>query len=208
MSRRPCAVAALLVALLCSARMARAGVIEVVCRSREARRGEVVAWVDSIPEKVERRLTGQGNRWPWSRAVVRSLPVLEATRSGLRPRLVTAVAGDTLRFRNRDVVWHGLFSVSPVAPFDLGKRAPGADARTRLPRPGSFTVRCDIHGEESATVLVLANHAWARSDSTGTVRLPDLPAGRYTVRMLRADGRQLQRTVELRGRSTPVRVPL
>jgi hypothetical protein len=134
--------------------------------------------------------------------------VLEATRRGLRPRLVAAVAGDTLRFLNRDAVWHGLFSVSPLASFDLGKRAPGGAARTPLPRPGSFTVRCDIHGEESATVLVLSNHAWARSDSTGTVRLPDLPAGRYKVRLLRSDGRQLQRTVELHGRSTPVSVPL
>ena len=81
--------------------------------------------------------------------------------------------------------------------LELGKRAPGAVDTLRFAKPGVVTLRCDIHPEMTGYVVVTPNHAFARADSAGLWRLPDLPAGEYVVHTWRPDRGETKHTVHM-----------
>lgn len=175
--------------LAASAPPVRAGRLEGSLATREPASGtrradptEAFVWVESIPERTERDLARGPRRGWFRRRVPPPAPVL--TQVGLRfsPSVLAVVAGRSLQVHNQDSVWHGVFSVTPTHAFDLGKRPPGRVDTLRFAMPGIVLLRCDIHPDMSATILVTPNHAWTRPDSAGRWRLPNLPRGRYVVR--------------------------
>ena len=50
-----------------------------------------------------------------------------------------------------------------------------------FPKPGIVEVYCHLHPNMEATVVVTPNRWYARPDRNGQYRIPDVPAGRYTV---------------------------
>src|SRR5262245_22137808 len=76
---------------------------------------DVVVFVDSLPPQVA-RAWGRGTR------------PARVTQVGkhFEPRVLATEAGTTVQFRNRDEVYHNVFSVSPAKHFDLGKYPPHA----------------------------------------------------------------------------------
>jgi hypothetical protein len=162
-----------------------------------ARPGDAVVWVEEIPERAERRLTRKPYHWFWQSRTSPRLPRLVQAGRRFTPRVLAVASGGAIVIRNHDGVWHGTFSVSPAAPLELGKRAPGSVDTVRFATPGIVAVRCDIHPDESAFVVVTPNHAFARPDGTGRWQLPELPAGRYVVHVWHPGRSEQQRTVEL-----------
>ncbi len=198
-------------ALLIVADPALAGVLhgELPATSARAgdRPGDAVVWVESISERAEHQLTRAPFRWFWQARRVTPLPRLTQAGGRYVPHVQAVATGGALVIRNRDRVWHGAFSVSPAAPLEIGKRAPGGTDTVRFAVPGVVAVRCDIHPDESAFVVVTPNHAAARPDRLGRWQLPDLPAGRYVVHAWHPAHGGIQREVELGARGT-TRVPL
>lgn len=156
-------------------------------------REQAVVWLERIPERTERNLARGRRSWLFfgSRRDTRT-PQLVAIDRRFEPHVVVVAAGGAVEFLNQDRVWHGTFSVSPAKPFSLGKREPGRVDTLRFATPGLVTVRCDIHPEMSAHVVVTPNHAFTRPDSAGRWRLPAMPQGRYVLRAW-APGRQDKR---------------
>jgi len=159
---------------------------------------DVIVWLEQVPEKVETKLTGGGRHWFWQ-APRKAPPMAALTETGLHyaPRVSVVPAGQPLEIRNDDTVWHGTFSVSPGAAFELGKRAPGSVDTVRFATPGVVTLRCDIHPEMTGYVIVTPNHAFARPDSAGLWRLPDLPGGDYVVHAWRPDRGETKHAVHM-----------
>ncbi len=179
----------MLASLVLSAPVA-AGVVEGTVALRAPAPGEsgtdreqVVVWLERIPERTERALAHGRRTWFFfGRRRLAPNPQIVAVDRRFEPRVVAVAVGGTVVFRNQDRVWHGTFSVSPAKPFDLGKREPGRVDLVRFARSGLVTLRCDIHPEMTAHVMVTPNHAFARPDSTGHWRLPAVPQGRYVLR--------------------------
>lgn len=168
---------------------------------RTLRAGDAVVWLERIPPKVEHRLGDGGRRWFWQRARTKpSIPSVLETGRRFEPRVSALPAGEPLEIRNGDTVWHGAFSVSRGARFELGKRAPGAVDTVRFATPGVVALRCDIYPEMSAYVVVTPNHAFARPDSAGSWRLPDVPSGTYVVHAWHPDRQEMQRQVRMPAR--------
>jgi len=142
---------------------------------------ESVVWIESVPEKVERKLTSTGTRWFWRRRETPHLPCLVQSGHAFTPRVLTVAAGSQVEFRNLDRVYHNAFSVSSARRFDLGKYPPGRADTVLFQRPGVVNLHCDIHPDELGFIVVTPNHAVARPDSLGDFRLPQLPPGHYTV---------------------------
>lgn len=179
---------------------ARAGTVSGVCELRgpAGMPHAAVVWVDSLPERTERRLAEGPRRWFWQRRTPpRRLAEVRLRESRFVPRVSTVAVGGGLVVRNADTVWHGVFSVTPGQAFELGKRAPGKADTLHFDRTGPLTLRCDIHPDESGWVLVLPNHAFARADAEGRWALPELPAGRYQLHVWWPDGRTAERTVNV-----------
>ncbi len=155
-----------------------------------------VVWVDSLAERTERRLAEGPRRWFWQRrAPLPQLAVLRLQKNRFVPRLSALAVGGGLIVRNADAVWHGVFSVTPGEQFELGKRAPGRADTLHFDHPATVSLRCDIHPDEAAWVVVTPNHAFARTASDGSWALPELPAGRYRLRAWWPDGVVLERDV-------------
>lgn len=97
-----------------------------------------------------------------------------------RPRVTLVAPGAVVAFPNDDSFDHNVFSLAETAPFDLGLYSRGEGRTAAFPRAGLVKVYCNVHARMSAFVLVLDGPA-AFADAEGRFRLPEVPAGRYTL---------------------------
>jgi plastocyanin len=152
---------------------------------------DAVVYLEEVPEKVEKKLgrnaTKKSARPP--RIVQNQLKFV--------PRVLATAAGTPVAFENLDRVYHNTFSVSAAKRFDLGKYPPGAVDTVVFDRVGVANLHCDIHPDESAFVVVVPNHAFARPDSLGRFALPKLPKGQYRLRVWHPRLGQISRAVEV-----------
>ena len=132
---------------------------------------EAVVYVDPLPDALLRKWANQ----------TPTMRIIQQDRRFL-PRVVAVPAGTTVRFQNRDDVYHNVFSVSPAKKFDIGKYPPHAVNQVTFDRPGVVNLFCDIHPKMAAYVLVLPHRFFTRPERDGVFSLPPLPAGSYTVR--------------------------
>jgi plastocyanin len=100
---------------------------------------------------------------------------------GFDPNLLVVPVGSTVRFPNRDVIIHNVFSVTPGSAFDLGNYGPGETRSQRFGKAGLVVVNCRVHRGMRVNVLVHETPHLVRPDADGRFRLADLPAGRGTL---------------------------
>jgi hypothetical protein len=104
--------------------------------------------------------------------------------------------GSTVHFPNNDNVDHNVFSLSRAKKFSLGSYKPGEIKTVVFDKPGIVELRCDVHAEMAAYILVMKNPYWARTDDKGRFEIPDsddlktlgvsgiedLPPGKYFLK--------------------------
>jgi len=112
------------------------------------------------------------------------------------PHILPVLVGSTVHFPNNDKVDHNVFSMSRTKKFNLGSYKPGEIKTVVFDKPGIVEMRCDVHAEMAAYILVLKNPYFAVSDKTGRFKIPDstylkqvgltevtnLPAAKYFVK--------------------------
>ena len=112
------------------------------------------------------------------------------------PHILPIPVGASVLFPNNDKVDHNVFSLSRSNKFNLGNYKPGESKTVRFDKPGIVELRCDLHAEMLAYILVLKNPYFAVTDAKGRFEMPDtgyyskygippienLPAGSYTVK--------------------------
>lgn len=98
------------------------------------------------------------------------------------PHVLPVPAGVPITFHNHDSVLHNVHSASvnnPPFNFAIMKN------RTRsvtFEKPEVVHVRCDVHSEMSAFIVVEDNPFYARPDKDGRFTIMGVPAGTYTIR--------------------------
>ncbi len=97
------------------------------------------------------------------------------------PRILAIVAGQSVKFRNSDNVYHNIFSYSPPKRFDLGRYPKGHSRTVTFAKPGAVQIYCDIHSDMRADLVVAPNAHFALIGRTGRFRIEDVPAGSWTV---------------------------
>ena len=114
------------------------------------------------------------------------LPTKEMGQKDLTfiPSLLPVEVGTKVEFPNYDDTYHNIFSYSQPKRFDLGRYPPN-----QKPTPfqvfdkvGLVTLRCDIHEQMRALILVLDTPYFTISDAKGHYRLTNLPAGHFTLK--------------------------
>lgn len=133
-----------------------------------------VILVRSVPPAFEEKICRKASPDP-QRIVIAGGRIL--------PPVTVIASGETITIENRDTLWHDVFSVVPGSRFDAGKLKPGDSKTVTLRRPGVVPLHCDFHATEVAFVRVAANHAYARPDSLGRFRVPNLPPGEYDIEL-------------------------
>ncbi len=97
------------------------------------------------------------------------------------PEIVVVPVGSTVSFPNEDPIFHNVFSLSKVKPFDLGYYPAGETRSVKFDKPGIVQVYCHIHPDMSAAIVVLATPYWTKPTEGGQFFLSGIPAGTYEL---------------------------
>ncbi len=99
------------------------------------------------------------------------------------PHLLVVPVGSTIQFPNHDPFFHNVFSLFEGKRFDLGLYEAGGDRAVHFDRAGISYIFCNIHSEMSAVVVALATPFYGVSTRSGQVSIPNVPSGRYVLRV-------------------------
>lgn len=122
--------------------------------------------------------------------------VMDQANLAFIPHILPVLVGSSVQFPNHDKVSHNVFSLSRTKKFNLGSYPPGTAKTVVFDKPGIVELRCDVHAEMSAYIMVLKNPYWAITDNQGNFTIPDpnyleqhgfkevsgLPAGKYVLK--------------------------
>lgn len=99
------------------------------------------------------------------------------------PHILPILVGSTVDFLNSDTVKHNVFTPDRIADsFNLGTYGPGGVRSYTFKRIGKVVVLCNIHPEMEGFVVVLQNPYFTMSERRGRFVIPDVPAGKYTLK--------------------------
>lgn len=107
------------------------------------------------------------------------------TQKGKRfiPHVSVVPVGTLVDLPNYDPIFHNAFSNFAGQPFDTGLYPPGGTYKIRFQRDGVVRMFCNIHSTMSAVVVVVPSPWYAASGQDGSFRIPNVPAGEYTLKV-------------------------
>lgn len=135
---------------------------------------------------------------------VRPLPeaVLLQREKTFVPNVLPVTKGTTVIIKNGDDFFHNVFSLTPGAKFNIGRRPPGHHRQQLIERTGEVKVFCDIHPQMSATILGFDTPYFTRVDAQGHYHLTGLPNGRYRLEVYHPRAGIFRREISLKNGQT------
>jgi len=100
-----------------------------------------------------------------------------------KPFVKAVLVGTPIEFPNRDDVLHHVYSFSPARTFALKVYAGTPPEPIVFDKPGPVALGCNIHDWMLAYIYVSESPYFGVTDDDGRVRLANLPAGKYSVRV-------------------------
>lgn len=109
--------------------------------------------------------------------------VLDQKNHRFEPRLIPIIAGETVRIKNSDPVYHNVFSLSDTKKFDVGRRPQGDYKDVTFNEPGLVDVFCDIHSDMHALIVVMprSTTTWTSRRGSGEFKFENLEVGTYRM---------------------------
>jgi plastocyanin len=111
------------------------------------------------------------------------------------PHVEVVRVGSTVAFPNLDRIYHNVFSLSEIAPFDLGLYRNGASRSLVFPRAGVVRIYCNIHPDMAAFLVVVDSDAFGKTAANGTLELRNVPAGAWSLSAWHEKGGEAQTRV-------------
>ncbi|MEX0722214.1 MAG: carboxypeptidase regulatory-like domain-containing protein [Balneolaceae bacterium] len=105
------------------------------------------------------------------------------------PPVTPVTIGSTVHFVNNDSFYHNVFSLTPGAKFNIGRRPTGDIYSKEVPPTkwkviglGPIDLFCDIHSQMNAVILSLDTPYFTRVNEDGSYEIDSLPEGTYELR--------------------------
>ena len=99
------------------------------------------------------------------------------------PHVLAVTKGTTIYFLNEDEFFHNIYSLSPGARFNIGRRPPGNPYPIKIKKLGVIKLSCDIHPHMNGFILSLNTPYFTRVNADGTYDLSGLPNGKYLLKV-------------------------
>lgn len=103
------------------------------------------------------------------------------------PRISAITIGTPVLFPNKDNIRHHVYSFSPAKRFELPLYTGVPAQPVVFDQAGIVKLGCNIHDWMQAYVYVTDTPYFGQTKTDGTVRIGQLPAGRYTVQVWHPD---------------------
>lgn len=143
-------------------------------KSKGGPAGDVVLWLTP---------SGGGTLSSLPALQTASRPRLVQRNKSFEPHVLVVPVGTSVEFPNRDPFFHNVFSLFEGKRFDLGLYEAGSTRNVTFDKPGVSYIFCNIHSEMSAVVIAVSSPYHGISDAHGRVAIPQVPIGRYTLRI-------------------------
>ncbi|MBL8302620.1 MAG: methylamine utilization protein [Ideonella sp.] len=116
---------------------------------------------------------------------VRPMPQVDVSqaRRTFTPRVTAVTVGTPVNFPNFDTVRHHVFSISPAKTFELKLYAGVPNKPIVFDKAGLVILGCNIHDTMVAWILVSDTPWYGVAGEDGKVRIADVPAGSYRLRV-------------------------
>jgi plastocyanin len=108
--------------------------------------------------------------------------VMDQQNLAFLPHILPVPVGATISFPNHDKVDHNVFSLSRTKKFNLGSFKPGEGKKVTFDKPGIVELRCDVHAEMIAYIMVMKNPFYAVTDANGKFTIPNVPTGNILIK--------------------------
>jgi plastocyanin len=166
---------------LASAVAAVAGDVAGTVRARSKEpAGRIVVWLDG-PKSEQ--------------SAIKKPAVVEQRSLQFMPKFIAVARGQVVQFPNHDNVAHSVYSSSPAKQFNLGTFAEDDRRSVIADRVGLIEVRCEIHANMYATVLVAPTSYFAEVDASGTFSFSGVPPGQHRIVMWRENSQPVVKPI-------------
>lgn len=109
--------------------------------------------------------------------------VIEQRGAEFAPYVTVVQTGTAVDFPNNDTVRHHVYSFSQPKRFEIKLYAGKPGQPITFDKPGEVVIGCNIHDWMEAYVLVVESPYFGKTGADGQVRIGNLPAGRYRLRL-------------------------
>ena len=100
------------------------------------------------------------------------------------PHVLPVVKGTTVDFLNSDMVHHNIYSPDAITDYmNLGTWLMGETRPFAFNKLGVATLRCNVHVDMEAYILVLQNPYFAKINNDGSFSISNVPEGTYIVKL-------------------------
>ena len=103
------------------------------------------------------------------------------------PNVLPVTPGTQVKFVNLDKFYHNVFSITPGAKFNIGRRPTGTVVSENINKLGAVKLFCDIHSQMNATILTVNTPFFTQANRNGKYELNNLPAGKYRIEVIHPD---------------------
>jgi plastocyanin len=127
--------------------------------------------------------------------------VMDQHNLAFLPQVLVVAVGTEVEFPNNDSVSHQVYSFSKAKKFQLPLYKGVQHRPVTFDQAGIVVLGCNIHDQMAGYIYVTDAPLYGTTDAQGTLRLPNLPAGDYLVRLwspfIADDPTNLTRTVHV-----------
>ncbi|WKZ18828.1 MAG: hypothetical protein QY310_15590 [Candidatus Jettenia sp. CY-1] len=124
--------------------------------------------------------------------------VMDQKNMAFIPHVLPIVKGTTVDFLNSDSVQHNVYSPDVVADnMNLGTWLKGEVRSFTFRKPGIASIRCNVHVDMLAYILILQNPYFARVGNDGSFSITDVPPGEYTVKLWSERGKSEDQQIKV-----------
>jgi plastocyanin len=125
--------------------------------------------------------------------------VMDQKNMAFIPHVLPLVKGTTVDFLNSDMVQHNIYSPDAVADnMNLGTWLKDETRPFTFNKSGIVTLRCNVHVDMLAYVLVLQNPYFARVNNDGSFSILNVPEGKCRVKLWHERLKAADREVEVK----------
>lgn len=108
------------------------------------------------------------------------------------PHVIAVMKGTTIRFHNSDPFYHNVFSSSRIRMFNVSQAGAGDYSDVLFSNIGVAPIRCHVHPNMRAYVVVLPNPFFCVTNAQGAFSIVGLPSGHYTLKVWSEQGTSTQ----------------